>query len=102
MLVLFCFACLELQGEMVSSPQNERSTVDSTQTISQYTVGDTLGSLNDLNVVAMNQSVVFVYIPTAQPEEISSQTRTALLAAQESLSSLEDQRGLLRKMQLLL
>lgn len=89
MLVLLCFACLELQGETVSSPQNEPGTVDSTQTISQYTVGDTLGSLNDLNVVALNQSAVFVYIPTAQPEEISSQTRTALLAAQESLLNLE-------------
>ncbi len=89
MLVLLCFACLYLQGETVSSPQTEPGTVDSTQTISQHTVGDTLGSLNDLNVVALNQSAVFVYIPTAQPEEISNQTRTALLAAQESLLNLK-------------
>jgi hypothetical protein len=89
LIVIVAVVVSQLFGETTTRQITDLASQDSTPTITQYTVGDTLGSLNDLNVVAMNQSAVFIYIPAAQPEEISAQTKAALLSAQESLSSLE-------------
>lgn len=93
-LILIGYVSVELYGEQISPSQIDPAIVDSTQMITQYTVGDTLGSLNDLNVVAMHQGAVFIYIPTAQQEVITSETKTALLEAQKSLLDLDVMVGL--------
>jgi hypothetical protein len=50
-------------------------------------VGEYLGSLGDLNKVALSQDAVFIFIPGAKNEAIQDQTNEALLAAQRTLKS---------------
>jgi hypothetical protein len=48
-------------------------------------IGESLGSLSDLNKVAMNQDAVFVFIPGGKGDAVKAETSEAVRAAQTSL-----------------
>ena len=50
-------------------------------------IGDNLGSMSDLNKVAMSQDAVFIYVPGSGTESAAGQTQTAVRAAQKALTS---------------
>lgn len=62
--------------------KSESKTTDHTNKI-----GETIGSMNDLNTVASNQDAVFIFVPSAKNEAVQDQTNEAVLAAQKTLTN---------------
>ena len=50
-------------------------------------IGEYLGSLRDLNNVAVSQDAVFIFIPREKNEAVQDQTNNAVLAVQKTLKS---------------
>ena len=50
-------------------------------------IGEYLGSLNDLNKVALSQDAVLIFIPGAKDESVQDGTNAAVLAAQKTLKT---------------
>jgi hypothetical protein len=50
-------------------------------------IGETIGSMNDLNTVASSQDAVFIFVPGAMNEPVQDLTSEAVLAAQKTLTS---------------
>jgi len=53
--------------------------------VAKSIIGEYLESLGALNQVALDEDVVFVYIPAKSDEPVSSKTNDAILAAQQTL-----------------
>ena len=72
----------EPSAQVRSGPDNTGLSAKGSTRIGKY-----LESIGELNKVALNQDVVFIYIPAKNDKAASETTRTAVLSAQKTLNT---------------
>ncbi|MEI8389927.1 MAG: arsenite efflux transporter metallochaperone ArsD [bacterium] len=87
-ILLFKSFCKANAGELsLSKAKNAIHSVKNQTTSSPKILGEYIDSVSQLNLAALKQDAVFIYIPAKNNTSISDETKSAALKSQKALSS---------------